>query len=81
MSFMGMVNLMKAEYVSVARQATVQAELDGFYLPKFMAEHEIHSVSEGLTKIVNHINTFIPQDPFPFPEEQQKLRCLLFSVM
>lgn len=46
-----------------------------------MKEHDISSYSEGLTKIVDHIETLVPQCPLHYRDERDKLRFLRRAVL
>lgn len=52
---------MRKEYVSGSRRMQVKDSLEMLRLRSFMKEKEIGEVSDGLPKIVEHINELPPQ--------------------
>ena len=56
-----MAEMMLKECNSDARQLQVQGTLEILRLDKYMTKHEITDISEGLTKIVKHIEYLKPQ--------------------
>ena len=55
MSFGEMASMMLKEFNSNSRQLQAQGTLEALRLDKFMAENNINTISEGLTKIVDLI--------------------------
>ena len=61
------------KYNSHARQLHVQGILEGPRLRKFMVEHEITNVFEGLTKLINVIEEPIPECQHEFRSNAHKI--------
>lgn len=61
MTFDEMAAMMIKEYNSDARQLQVRSTLENLRLDKYMAEHEISTQSEGLTRLVELIERLAPQ--------------------
>lgn len=54
------------EYTGDARQLQVKWTLEPLRLRSFMKEKEVTDITEGLTKLFDHINALTPQCPFDF---------------
>ena len=81
MAFEQLANMMIREYNSDARQLHVQGILEGLRLRKFMVEHEITNVSEGLTKLINIIEELTPQCQPEFRTNAHKISFLRKAVL
>ena len=81
MSFDDMAEMMVKEYNSDARQLQVQGTLEILRLDKYMTEHEITDVSDGLTKIVNLIENLTPQCQPQFRSDSNKIVYLRKAVL
>ena len=81
MIFDEMARMMIREYNSDARQLQVQGRLDTLRLDKCMAEHQITSHSEGLTKIVDLIERLTPQCQPQFRSGANKISYLRKAVL
>ena len=79
-SYDAISDLMRNEYDSDARQLQVQNALENLRLQRFMSEKEIASASEGLTKVVDHIEKLSPECPPSFPQDAHKIRFLRNAV-
>lgn len=75
------VVIMKREYESPTRQATIQAKLEFLRFGPFMARNKITSQSEGLEKLVHEINTLSSQAPLSFRDKDHKIRCLRRALL
>lgn len=71
---------MLQEYVSDACQLQVKGTLETLCLRTFMADKNINDVSEGRTKIVEHINAMTPQCPPDFRSDTHKIDYLRRAV-
>eukprot|EP00171_Calliarthron_tuberculosum_P004009 IDg4009t1 len=80
-SFDDVVTLMMGEYNSDSRQLQVQSSLENLRLSKFMAEKEISSLSDGLNKMVEHIECLTPQCPLGFRGDSNKVKFLRSAVL
>lgn len=80
MPYNDMVRVMLKEYVSDARQMQVKGTLETLRLRSFMKEKELEDVSEGLSKMVEHINELSPQCPPDFRSDAHKIDYLRKAV-
>ena len=55
--------------------------MDSLDLSAFMTKHQVTDYSDGITKIVNHINALAPQLPNGFGDDAHKTRYLRRAVM
>ena len=81
MTFEQMADMMVKEYNSDARQLQVQGMLETLRLDKYMAEHDISSHSEGLTKLVDVIERLTPQCQPQFRSDANKINYLRKAVL
>lgn len=81
MSFNDMALMMLKEYNSDAGQQQVKGILDLICLATFMSERGLMSLSERLTKFVNHIEELAPQCHVYARSEGSKIEYLRKSVM
>lgn len=71
---------MLQEYVSDACQLQVKGTLETLRPRTFMTDKNINDVSEGRTKIVEHINAMTPQCPPDFRSDTHKIDYLRRAV-
>ena len=81
MTFSDMASMMVREYNSDARQLHVKGILEGLRLQKFMAEHNIANVSQGLTKLINLIEELTPQCQPQFRSDAHKVSFLRKAIL
>ena len=81
MSFEQMAEMMVAEFNSNARQIQVYGILSTLRISSMMAEHELTSFTEGLTKVVSTIEEMAPQCPPHFRSEPHKIGYLRKAVL
>lgn len=75
-----MDDIMIAEYDSDARKIYVKATLELVRLRSFMRENGTQDVTDGLTKLVEHINELAPQCPMRFQKDASKTDYLRRAV-
>lgn len=61
MSFEELSEVMLLEYYSNARRLAIRSDLKILTIQQFMADNTIIDDAAGLTKIVDHINSLVPQ--------------------
>ncbi len=81
MSYDEVRELMKLEYDSDSRQLQVHSTLENLRLDVFMATRSLTTESEGLTKLVEHIEQLVPQCPSGFRSDENKTRFLRKAVL
>lgn len=80
MSYDEKAQTMLQEYVSDACQLQVKGTLETLRPRTFMTDKNINDVSEGRTKIVEHINAMTPQCPPDFRSDTHKIDYLRRAV-
>lgn len=80
MNFAEKARRMLSEYASDARQLQVKGTLEAFRLRSFMKEKDITDITEGLTKLVDHINELTSQCPVDFRSDDHKVDYLRKAV-
>ena len=80
MSFEQMAQTMLHEYNSDSRQMQVKDRLETLRLKSYMNENGISDVSEGLSKLVEHIEEFSPQCHVDFRSDTHKINYLRKAV-
>ena len=80
MDYDQIVMIMRMEFNSNARQVQVQNALENLRPYRFMTKKDINSVSNGLNKIVNHIEKLTSQCPPDFRQEPHSIRYLRNAV-
>lgn len=80
MSYREKVQVMLKEYVSDDRQLHVKGTLETLRFRSFMSDKGLADVSEGLTKLVDHINELAPQLSPDFRSDAYKLDHLRRAV-
>ena len=81
MSFEQMAEMMVAEFNSNARQIQVYGILSTLTISSMMAEHELTSFTEGLTKVVSTIEEMAPQCLPHFRSEPHKIGYFCKAVL
>ena len=81
MSFEKMAKIMVDEYNSDSRQLQVQGMLETLRSERYMAEKEISSHSDGLTKIISLIERLTPQCQPQFRSDSNKINYLRKAVL
>lgn len=81
MPFHAVTEMMRREYDSPSRQATVQAKLELLRPDSFMEEHSITEITNRLEKLVAKINLLTPQGPPSFRDDENKIKCLRRVVL
>ena len=81
MTFDDIATMMVREYNSDTRQLQVQGKLELLRLDKFMDEHDVKDVSEGLTKIFNLIEDLTPQCQSQFRSDSENIVFLRKAIL
>lgn len=80
MCFPEMAAIMMQEYGSDARNMQIKGTLETPRFRSFMEERGITDISEGLTKLVDYLNTLAPNFPKDFRTEAHKIDHLRHAV-
>ena len=81
MNFEEMAGTMPKEFNSNSSQLQAQVALEALRLYKFMAENNINTLPEGLTKMVDITVCLTPQCHPKFRSEANKISCLCNAVI
>ena len=65
---------MQRHFNSESRKLTLQSDMDSLNLSSFMNKHNKSDNSQGLAKLVDHINALDPQLPEGFGDDAHKTR-------
>ena len=74
MTFDQILAIMTRHCNSETRKLQIQSEVDSLDLSAFMTKHQVSDYSDGITKIVNHINALAPQLPNGLGDDAHKTR-------
>ncbi len=81
MPFDQTVTIMWHHYNSDTWKLKLQSEVDSLELLSFLRKHHIADVSEGLTKLADHITALASQLSAGFGDDTHKIRHLRRAVM
>ena len=74
-------SIMRHHFNCESRKLTVQSDMDSLNLSTFMKKAELFDYSQGLSKLVDHVNALAPQLPQGFGNVDHKTRYVRRAVM